>query len=72
MDYNEQTEIFYAELNTLISRFAKEFDLNTATIVGVLEETKLDLIDAGNVIFEVDDEFWCDDEDPPSDEQLDD
>jgi hypothetical protein len=63
MDYNEQTDAFYVELNALIQRFMSEFDLNTYTIMGVLEETKHDLIETGSILFEIDDELNPDGDD---------
>ena len=65
MDYNEQTDALYVELNSLLSRFIKEFDLNTSTVIGVLEEAKMDLMQSGTFFFELDDQNL---EDPPSEE----
>jgi hypothetical protein len=65
MNYNEQTDAFYIELNNMITRFMDEFDINTSTIIGVLEEKKMDLIESGTIMFELDDD---DDDDELLDE----
>jgi hypothetical protein len=57
MDYNEQTNAFALDLNSLVTRYIKEFDLNIQTIVGVLEEQKFDLLDSGTILFEIDDDL---------------
>jgi hypothetical protein len=56
MNYNEQTDALAIEISNIITRYIKEFDLNVQTIVGVLEEKKFDLLDHGNIFFEVDDD----------------
>ena len=40
----------------MITRFMDEFDINTSTIIGVLEEKKMDLIESGTIMFELDDD----------------
>jgi hypothetical protein len=67
MNYDEQTDAFYIDLTNLVNRFINEFDLNVSTIVGVLEEKKIDLIDSGTFLFEMDD-LNLDDEDELLDE----
>ena len=57
MNYNEQTDAFYIELGALITRYLKEFDINVSTIIGVLEEKKIDLVESGNILFEMDDDL---------------
>ncbi len=44
MDNNDQTDALQFELNNLVAKFQQEFDLNSQTIIGCLEVTKLDLI----------------------------
>lgn len=57
MDHNEQTDAFLYDLQNVIHRFRTEFDLNHATIVGVLEMVKIDyLTDSFDVAFEQDDQ----------------
>jgi hypothetical protein len=41
MTYNEQTDALNFEMLALITRYLNEFDLNEATIVGVLENVKV-------------------------------
>lgn len=53
MDINEQTDAFTGALDNLIDQFTREFDLNVQTIVGVLEDKKLELLLTG-VNFETD------------------
>lgn len=63
MDYNDQTDAFTIELTTLINRYINEFDINVTTIIGALEEVKHDLIDKGNFLFEMGDDFFDEDDD---------
>ena len=44
MNNNDQTDALQFELNNLVAKFQQEFDLNSQTIIGCLEVTKLDLI----------------------------
>ena len=46
MTYNEQTDALMFEMLGLITRYLNEFDLNEATVVGVLENVKLDVMEA--------------------------
>lgn len=61
MNINEQTDAFTGAIDNVIDQFMKEFDLNVQTIVGVLEDKKLELLLTG-VNFEVDQPDSCDDE----------
>lgn len=61
MNINEQTDAFTGALDNLIDKFSREFDLNVQTIVGVLEDKKLELLLTG-VNFETDQPDNCDDE----------
>jgi len=61
MNINEQTDAFTGAIDNVIDQFMKEFDLNVQTIVGVLEDKKLELLLTG-VNFEVDQPENCDDE----------
>lgn len=44
MDINDQTDAFLFEIQNVVNRFRAEYDLNHATIVGVLEVVKLDYL----------------------------
>lgn len=71
MDINEQTDAFCFELGNVVKRFRDEFDLNHATIVGVLEMIKMEYLLESNsmdVEFEMDEDFWDDDDDDTSEE----
>jgi len=57
MDNNDQTDALQFELNNLVAKFQQEFDLNTQTIIGCLEVTKLDLITDFGVEFLADDDL---------------
>ena len=57
MDNNDQTDALQFELNNLVAKFQQEFDLNSQTIIGCLEVTKLDLITDYGVEFIPDDEI---------------
>ncbi len=64
MTYNEQTDALQAEIANLLRRYVEEFDLNVPTIIGVLEETKIDLVHDGTIFMSLDDDFLeLDDED---------
>lgn len=54
MNRNEQIDIFQQELAKMIHRFRSEFDLDLHTIVGVIEEEKMELLLGGGVDFESD------------------
>ena len=57
MDNNDQTDALQFELNNLVAKFQQEFDLNSQTIIGCLEVTKLDLITDFGIDFIADDEI---------------
>jgi len=57
-DYDEQTDAFRFELDDLVERYLQEFDINTITMIGALREKEKELIDAGNMGFEPDDDFF--------------
>ena len=61
MNNNEQTDAFVMELDNLVARFVREFDINTYTIVGVLEDKKLELLESREVEFDVGEDFFDDD-----------
>jgi len=44
MDINEQTDAFCYEVGNVVKRFRDEFELNHATIVGVLEMIKMEYL----------------------------
>lgn len=61
MDINEQTDAFCYEVGNVVRRFRDEFDLNHATIVGVLEMIKMEYLlesSSMDVEFEMDEDFW--------------
>ena len=64
MDYGDQIDAFDIELTNLISRFQHEFDLHLTTIVGILEEKKVDLATFGTTVFDA--EEWFDENDDDS------
>ena len=55
-DYDEQTDAFRFELDSMIDRYLQEFDINTIVMIGALREKEQELINAGNVGFEADDD----------------
>ena len=57
MDNNDQTDALQFELNNLVAKFQQEFDLNSQTIIGCLEVTKLDLITDFGIEFIADEEL---------------
>jgi hypothetical protein len=54
MDYNDQTDELYIDMCNMIHRYMCEFDLNTQTIIGVLEECKNDLVTQGVMFMDID------------------
>ena len=71
MDFDEQTDAFRFDLDDLCDRYLEEFDINTFTQIGALEEKKLELSRILNTIedkkiellgedieFEVDEDFF--------------
>lgn len=57
-DYDEQTDALRFDLDDLINRYVDEFDLNTITIIGALQEKVEELCSGGNIEFEMDDDFF--------------
>ena len=56
-DYDEQTDSFRFDLENLIYRYIDEYDINTITIIGALQEKIVELVHEGNAEFESDIEF---------------
>lgn len=56
-DYDEQTDSFRFDLENLIYRYIDEYDINTITIIGALQEKIVELVNEGNSEFESDIEF---------------
>ena len=57
-DYDEQTDAFRFELDSMVDRYLKEFDINTIVMIGALREKEQELINAGNMEFDADDDFF--------------
>ena len=53
-DYNEQTDAFRWELDDLVERYLKEFDINTFVMIGAFQEKIQELVDAGNFETDID------------------
>jgi len=53
-DYDEQTDSFRIDLENLIYHYIDEYDINTITIIGALQEKVVKLSNEGNVEFESD------------------
>lgn len=53
-DYDEQTDAFRMDLDNLIYKYVDEYDINTITMIGALQEKIVELSDEGNVEFESD------------------
>lgn len=52
MNREQQIDIFQQELAKMVHRFRSEFELDLHTIVGVLEDEKMELLLGGGVGFE--------------------
>ena len=53
-DYDEQTDAFRFDLDSLVYRYMDEFDINTITIIGALQEKIQELVNDGNFESEID------------------
>ena len=53
-DYDEQTDSFRIDLENLIYRYIDEYDINTITIIGALQEKVVELSNEGDIEFESD------------------
>jgi|TARA_R110000744_G_scaffold83387_2_gene163499 hypothetical protein len=53
-DYDEQTDAFRFELDDLVERYLAEFDINTITMIGALQEKMQELINSGNGFMDID------------------
>ena len=53
-DYDEQTDSFRMDLENLIYRYIDEYDINTITIIGAMQEKIVELSSEGNIEFESD------------------
>jgi len=53
-DYDEQTDSFRMDLENLIYHYIDEYDINTITIIGALQEKVVELASEGNIEFESD------------------
>jgi hypothetical protein len=57
-DYDEQTDALRFDLDDLVDRYTSEFDLNTITIIGALQEKIEELANSGNIEFTMDEDFF--------------
>ena len=71
MTYDEQTDAITYEILGVVTRYLNEFDLNEATIVGVLENVKTDVMEAW-VDFDADFEIDSKDDDTDTTDEEDD
>lgn len=53
-DYDEQTDSFRMDLENLIYRYIDEYDINTITIIGALQEKIVELSNEGNADMDID------------------
>jgi len=53
-DYDEQTDAFRFELDDMVERYLHEFDINTITMIGALQEKIQELVDDGNFESDID------------------
>ena len=60
-DYDEQTDAFRFELDSMVERYLKEFDINTFVMIGALREKEQELIEAGNMEIDLDDDDYSSD-----------
>jgi hypothetical protein len=55
-DYDEQTDAFRFDLDSLVYRYIDEFDINTFVMVGALQEKIKELLEHGEESFEEENE----------------
>jgi hypothetical protein len=53
-DYDEQTDSFRIDLENLIYKYIDEYDINTITMIGAMQEKIIELSNEGNIEFESD------------------
>ena len=53
-DYDEETDSFRMDLDNLVYRYIDEYNINTITIIGALQEKIVELCDVCNSEFEAD------------------
>ena len=53
-DYDEQTDAFRMDLDNLVFRYIDEYDINTITMIGALQEKIQELCEEGNIEFDSD------------------
>lgn len=53
-DYDEQTDSFRMDLENLIYRYIDEYDINTITIIGALQEKIVELSNEGDIEMDID------------------
>jgi len=53
-DYNEQTDAFRMDLDNLVFRYIDEYEINTITMIGALQEKIQELCEEGNIEFDSD------------------
>ena len=53
-DYDEQTDAFRWDLDNLVDRYLREFDINTFVMIGALQEKIQELCEAGNGEMDID------------------
>jgi len=74
MTYNEQIDALTIDIDLLINRYLREFDLHLPTIIGILEQKKSDLIEDNRIEFELEEfeleDFELEDEDEDEDDLL--
>lgn len=58
MDYDSQTDAFRFDLDSMVERYLEEFDINSITIIGALQEKVYELSQGGTILFEMDSDFW--------------
>jgi hypothetical protein len=52
-DYDEQTDAFRFDLDDLVERYLHEFDINTITMIGALQEKIQELVNDGSFESEI-------------------
>jgi hypothetical protein len=53
-DYDEQTDSFRIDLDNLVYRYIDEYDINTITMIGALQEKIQELVEVGNSEMDLD------------------
>ena len=68
-DFDEQTDAFRFDLDSLVDRYLQEFDINVFTIAGALME-KIKEVLGDDIVFNIEEPEEDDDDDDDDDDEI--